>query len=106
MHDELATAELELGQLQIRNESLMKDNASLLQRWLDSKNLEAEKLNEANIFYDQIAEMKAASNLRRPRSSEKLESGNGFVNGSSRTTMAAAGMAPQTQEIVNLNPNG
>lgn len=84
----------------------MKDNASLLQRWLDSKNLEAEKLNEANIFYDQIAEMKAASSLRRPRSSETLESGNGYVNGSSRTAAPVAGMAPQTQEIVRLNPNG
>ncbi|KAF8529489.1 ATG16-domain-containing protein [Gautieria morchelliformis] len=106
LHDELATAELELGQLQIRNESLMKDNASLLQRWLDSKNLEAERLNEANVFYDQIAEMKAASHLRRPRSSETLESGNGHVNGSSRTAAPVPGMAPQTQETVHLNPNG
>ena len=84
----------------------MKDNASLLQRWLDSKNLEAEKLNEANIFYDQIAEMKATSSLRRPRSSETLESGNGYVNGSSRTAALVAGTVPQTQETVHLNPNG
>jgi len=109
LHDELATAELELGQLQIRNESLMKDNASLLQRWLDSKNLEAEKLNEANMFYDQIAEMKAATGLRRPRSSETLESGlsgNGYLNGSPRPGAPADGTAPPMQETVHLNPNG
>ncbi|KAF8527854.1 ATG16-domain-containing protein [Hysterangium stoloniferum] len=106
LHDELATAELELGQLQLRNESLMKDNASLLQRWLDSKNLEAERLNDANLFYDQIAEMKAGANLRQIHSSENLESGNGRVNGNSRTTATATGVAPPTQETVHLIPNG
>ena len=87
----------------------MKDNASLLQRWLDSKNLEAEKLNEANMFYDQIAEMKAATGLRRPRSSETLESalsGNGYLNGSPQLAAPVDGTARQTQETVHLNPNG
>jgi len=102
----LATAELELGQLQIRNESLMKDNASLLQRWLDSKNLEAERLNEANLFYDQIAEMKAAAGLRQPASTENFESGNGHLNGSTRGMPAGQSMGLPTQEAAPLTPNG
>lgn len=105
LHDELATTELELGQLQLRNESLMKDNASLLQRWLDSKNLEAERLNEANMFYDQIAEIRAGAVLRTP-SLDGVGSGNGPANGNSRVTQMGLTPALQTQEIVHLNPNG
>ncbi|GJJ09428.1 hypothetical protein Clacol_003650 [Clathrus columnatus] len=106
LHDELATTELELGQVQLRNESLMKDNASLLQRWLDSKNLEAERLNEANVFYDQMAEMHAAAAIRRPLSSDTIGSGNGPVNGNSRAIPMGLTTALQAQETVHLNPNG
>ncbi|KIJ45487.1 hypothetical protein M422DRAFT_29626 [Sphaerobolus stellatus SS14] len=106
LHDELATAELELGQLQLRNESLMKDNASLLQRWLDSKNLEAERLNEANLFYDQIAEMKAAAGLRQPRSTETIESGNGHLNGINRGSLGGSSTGPLTEEVAPQTPNG
>lgn len=85
----------------------MKDNASLLQRWLDSKNLEAERLNEANMFYDQMAEIRAGAVLRTPSSSlDAIGSGNGSVNGSSRATQMGLITALQTQEIVHLNPNG
>lgn len=31
-----------------------KDNAKLLQRWLDAKQAEANKLNEANEFYEDL----------------------------------------------------
>jgi autophagy-related protein 16 len=31
---------------------LTKDNAKLLQRWLDAKQAEANKMNEANDFYE------------------------------------------------------
>lgn len=84
----------------------MKDNASLLQRWLDNKNLEAERLNEANMFYDQMAEIRAAAVLRTPSSLDAVGSGNGSVNGSSRPTQMGLTTALQTQEIVHLNPNG
>ena len=84
----------------------MKDNASLLQRWLDSKNLEAERLNEANLFYDQIAEMKAQAGLRQPLSMENLESGNGHLNGTSRGMSLGQSTGPPMQETAPPAPNG
>lgn len=35
-----------------RNKKLEKENAQLLQRWLDKMNQEAEKMNEATQFYE------------------------------------------------------
>lgn len=84
----------------------MKDNASLLQRWLDNKNLEAERLNEANMFYDQMAELRATAVINRPLSSDTVGSGNGPLNGNSRATQMGLTAALQTQETVHLNPNG
>jgi autophagy-related protein 16 len=52
LHDEISTALLELGQVEERNQSLAKDNAKLLQRWLDAKQVEANRMNEANEFYE------------------------------------------------------
>ncbi|EPQ60907.1 ATG16-domain-containing protein [Gloeophyllum trabeum ATCC 11539] len=52
--DEINTLQLELSQIEERNQILTKDNAKLLQRWLDAKQAEANKLNEANEFYEDM----------------------------------------------------
>ncbi|KAJ7462629.1 ATG16-domain-containing protein [Mycena galericulata] len=54
LHDEISTLQLELGQIEERNQTLTKDNAKLLQRWLDAKQAEANKMNEANEFYENM----------------------------------------------------
>lgn len=48
--DEAQTHQLELSQIEQRNEELKKDNAGLLQRWLDHMNEAANKMNHANAF--------------------------------------------------------
>jgi len=54
LHDELQNLELELNQVSERNSELKRDNASLLSRWLDKMNEEAEKMNSANVFFDDM----------------------------------------------------
>ena len=54
LHDEINTLQLELGQIEERNQTLTRDNAKLLQRWLDAKQNEANKMNEANEFYENM----------------------------------------------------
>ncbi len=56
LQDELNMLNLELGQVEMRNDALRRDNASLLQRWLDRMNAEASGMNEAN----RLAEEQAA----------------------------------------------
>jgi autophagy-related protein 16 len=60
LHDEINTLQLELGQLEERNAILNKDNAKLLQRWLDTKQAEANQVNEANDFYEEMRSQKQA----------------------------------------------
>jgi len=54
LHDEIQALELELNQVTDRNSVLKQDNASLLSRWLDKMNEEAEKMNTANVFYEDL----------------------------------------------------
>ncbi|EAU92922.1 hypothetical protein CC1G_03709 [Coprinopsis cinerea okayama7 len=54
LHDEISTLQLELGQIEERNQTLSRDNAKLLQRWLDAKQAEANRMNEANQFYEEM----------------------------------------------------
>lgn len=54
LHDEINTLQLELGQIEERNQVLVKDNAKLLQRWLDDKQAQANRMNEANDFYEDM----------------------------------------------------
>ncbi|KAF9480028.1 ATG16-domain-containing protein [Pholiota conissans] len=54
LHDEISTSLLELSQVEERNQILAKDNAKLLQRWLDAKQAEANRMNEANEFYENM----------------------------------------------------
>jgi len=48
----VATLQLELVKTGERMKDLEKENIQLLQRWLKKKNEEAEKMNEANLFYE------------------------------------------------------
>jgi autophagy-related protein 16 len=48
--DDAQTHQLEISQVESRNDELKKDNAGLLQRWLDHMNEAANKMNHANNF--------------------------------------------------------
>ncbi|KAM0755499.1 autophagy protein 16 [Meredithblackwellia eburnea MCA 4105] len=63
LQDDHASLELELSQVTQQNENLKIDNSSLLQRWLESKNEEASRMNEANQWVQE------AKTLRTPKSS-------------------------------------
>jgi autophagy-related protein 16 len=54
LQDELRTLSLELHQVESRNDDLKRDNASLLQRWLDRARDEADKVNEANRYIEEV----------------------------------------------------
>ncbi|KAI9255130.1 WD40-repeat-containing domain protein [Phascolomyces articulosus] len=56
LQDELAAIQLEITTTEERNKKLEKENAQLLQRWLDKMNQEAEKMNEATEFYENFLE--------------------------------------------------
>ncbi|KAG8994991.1 hypothetical protein FRB94_009521 [Tulasnella sp. JGI-2019a] len=58
LHDEIQALELELNQVTDRNAVLKQDNASLLSRWLDKMNEETEKMNTANLFYEDMKSRK------------------------------------------------
>jgi len=77
LHDEINTLQLELGQIEERNQILTKDNAKLLQRWLDDKQAQANKLNEANDFYEDMRSRHQAVINWRDGGEGKSTSGNG-----------------------------
>lgn len=54
MQDENATLQLEIGKIDERMKDLERENGQLLQRWLKKMNEEAEKMNEANQFYERF----------------------------------------------------
>ncbi|ORZ01381.1 WD40-repeat-containing domain protein [Syncephalastrum racemosum] len=56
LQDEVAAIQLEITTMEERNKKLEKENAQLLQRWLDKMNQEAEKMNEATQFYESFLE--------------------------------------------------
>ncbi|GAA5909499.1 hypothetical protein JCM8208_006544 [Rhodotorula glutinis] len=59
LQDEHQSLELELSQLELQNDNLKTDNAALLQRWLESKAHEADRMNEANAFLEEAKRLKA-----------------------------------------------
>lgn len=61
LQDDHASLDLELSQVTIQNENLKIDNSSLLQRWIESKNDEAAKMNEANTWVKEAAKVKSVS---------------------------------------------
>ncbi|KZW02089.1 ATG16-domain-containing protein [Exidia glandulosa HHB12029] len=102
LNDDLTALTLEIGQLEQRNADLRKDNASLLSRWIDKMNLEADKLNEANVYYE---ELKTAHDTQL---GDLPSSGNGVANGTSRNTTGKSPATGSTSSgpFQSLNPNG
>ncbi|KAA1468619.1 ATG16-domain-containing protein [Dentipellis sp. KUC8613] len=122
LHDEISTLQLELGQIEERNQNLTRDNAKLLQRWLDAKQTEANKMNEANEFYEDMRTRHEAvlnwrdgsesvSNTGDNADAQSVSqhsnlSGNGSANGEGLTTGTKDGTRSQPEKGVNLTPNG
>jgi len=126
LHDEINTLQLELGQIEERNGILTRDNAKLLQRWLDAKQAEANRLNEANEFYedmksrrDAVRKWQGGSDNASTTGPGSLDdgtgsavnrtssgSGNGIANGDRRSGQTKDGMKSPPEPGTNLNPNG
>lgn len=120
LHDEISTLQLELGQIDERNQTLTKDNAKLLQRWLDAKQSEANKMNEANEFYENMRSRHQAVLSWR----DGEEGGGGIVNnnnGADQTSSISGngeadddnhfipkkdGTSSPAAKVVDLTPNG
>ena len=117
MHDEINTLQLELGQIEERNQILTKDNAKLLQRWLDAKQAEVNKMNEANELYEELQSRRQAMlNTRKgstisdeaseaPSTSDQ-PSGNGESKRSSGSTTTKNGTLSPTETDQSKTPNG
>lgn len=53
LQDEFSALHLEITTIEEKNKKLVAENNELLKRWMDMKNKEAEKMNEATQFYEQ-----------------------------------------------------
>ncbi|KAF9015374.1 ATG16-domain-containing protein [Cyathus striatus] len=115
LHDEISTLQLELGQIEERNQTLSKDNAKLLQRWLDAKQTEANKMNEANEFYENMRSRHQAvlswrddsKDLRLQSNGDNASmSGNGEKIPDSRQMMTTNGTPSPPPKNMDLTPNG
>jgi autophagy-related protein 16 len=116
LHDEISTLQLELGQIEERNQNLTRDNAKLLQRWLDAKQVEVNRMNEANDFYEDMrTRHQAVANWREgpeaaaspgDHADAQATSGNGSVNGEEVAAGTKDGTRFQQEKGVNLTPNG
>ncbi|GAA6007282.1 Atg16p [Rhodotorula paludigena] len=73
LQDEHASLELELSQLEIQNDNLKTDNAALLQRWLESKAEEANRMNEANAFLEEAKRLRGESEGAKGKDKEASE---------------------------------
>lgn len=114
LHDEISTSLLELSQVEERNQTLAKDNAKLLQRWLDAKQAEANRMNEANQFYENMRSRHdtvltwrdgsapdGPSNSRPPSSSGKE-----LANPEALSVMTKNGALSPMLQSPDLTPNG
>jgi len=118
LHDEISTALLELGQVEDRNQTLTKDNAKLLQRWLDAKQVEANRMNEANQFYenmrskhDTVLSWREGSGPDAVGSAPTSDSnfplsGKGSGDHQAMGVMTKNGLLSPTSKAVDLTPNG
>jgi len=121
LHDEISTLQLELGQIEERNSILTKDNAKLLQRWLDAKQAEANKMNEANQFYETMrSQHQAVLSWRDGSDGGQGILHNGTDSGSKASSVSGKGVARDStplppmkdgipspaQDVVDLTPNG
>ena len=120
LHDEINTLQLELGQIEERNAILVKDNAKLLQRWLDAKQEEVNKMNEANEFYRDMrskqdhgaAESVSPVGTGGGGTSDQANgtparlSGNDQLNGTASTAKTTDGTTSSGENSLSLTPNG
>ncbi|EKM60910.1 uncharacterized protein PHACADRAFT_247131 [Phanerochaete carnosa HHB-10118-sp] len=117
LHDEINTLQLELSQIEERNQILTKDNAKLLQRWLDAKQAEVNRMNEANQLYEELQSRKQAmlnskkGSTTSDEASEALSlddqsSGNGESRRSSGSTTTRNGTLSPTEKEPSKTPNG
>ncbi|KAI0321112.1 ATG16-domain-containing protein [Amylostereum chailletii] len=116
LHDEISTLQLELGQIEERNQNLTRDNAKLLQRWLDAKQAEVNKMNDANDFYQDmrtrhqaVIDWRDGSNAGDGADAQSVSqrsvSGNGNTNGDGEAE-TKNGTPSQQEKGVSLTPNG
>ncbi|KIK71249.1 hypothetical protein GYMLUDRAFT_235596 [Collybiopsis luxurians FD-317 M1] len=113
LHDEISTLQLELGQIEERNATLIKDNAKLLQRWLDAKQAEANKMNEANEFYEDMrSKHQAVINWRDGSAAGDTStngdsvSGNGDAGEGDLPAEMKGGIPSPMQKGTDQTPNG
>jgi len=118
LHDEINTLQLELGQIEERNAILVKDNAKLLQRWLDAKQDEVNKMNEANEFYQDVRSKQVVPESTSPtgvggsgtsgqtNGTPSRLSGNDQLNGTASTAKTTDGTTSSGENSLNLTPNG
>ncbi|KAI0374346.1 ATG16-domain-containing protein [Pilatotrama ljubarskyi] len=116
LHDEINTLQLELSQIEERNQTLTRDNAKLLQRWLDAKQAEVNRMNEANQFYEDMQSRRQASlNTHAGANGDEkgdlsgtnaFGSGNGEERKETGATTMMDGTPSHAETDVNLTPNG
>ncbi|KAI6133238.1 ATG16-domain-containing protein [Pisolithus croceorrhizus] len=109
----------QLGQIEERNQVLVKDNAKLLQRWLDDKQAQANRMNEANDFYEDMrSRHQAVINWQGEAQPQNApagtasgttmtsQTGNGVREGEGKmvTTTTGQRSPPETQQ--DQSPNG
>lgn len=103
--DEHASLELELNQLHIQNDALRNENSALLRRWLDLKNEEVSRMNEANKF---IAETNKAKLLATPPSASSAATPKSTHHSSTATAtrgrMAASAVLPASSRPSTMPP--
>ncbi|KAG9103309.1 hypothetical protein FRC06_011445 [Ceratobasidium sp. 370] len=106
--DDAQTYQLEISQVEARNEDLKKDNAGLLQRWLDHMNEAANKMNHANNFY---SELRTAGWTSQPGSTATSELDDDIVNVNGDQLSVSGkeernGVPSTAPNMLQLNPNG
>lgn len=119
LHDEINTLQLELGQIEERNQVLVKDNAKLLQRWLDDKQAQANRMNEANDFYEDMRSRHQAvinwqgeaqpQNTPTGTASGTMmtsQTGNGVREGEGQMVTTTAGQRSPPETRQDQSPNG
>lgn len=120
LHDEINTLQLELGQIEERNKTLTSDNAKLLQRWLDAKQAEANKINDENDLYEDVRSrnenvlnwrnagdnMSLASHSNVDARSTSGESGKGEAGGWTAATVKDGTRSPPDKKLTDQTQNG
>ena len=95
-----------MSQIEDRNQTLSKDNAKLLQRWLDAKQAEANRMNEANQFYEDMKSRRAMQDKENTPGANGSESGNGQGTKEGGASTTTDGTPSQAGTDLSLTPNG